>query len=65
MKTQTKKIDIVREVIAIIEQCETDGMEFCIPMQVSSYLKDKYDYAKGDALTLLEGVYLIQELNLL
>ena len=65
MKTQTKKIDIVREVIDIIEQCEADGMEFCIPMQVSSFLKDEYDYDKGDALTLLEGVYLIQELDLL
>ncbi len=63
--TATSKLDIVREVIDIIEQCEADGMEMCIPMQVSLYLRDEYDYDKGDALTLLEGVYLIQELELM
>ena len=65
MKTQTKKIEIVREVMDIIEQCEADGMSMLTSMEVEIYLKDNYGYSKGDALTLLEGVYLIQELELL
>jgi hypothetical protein len=63
--TATSKLDMVHEIIDIIDQCKADDMEMCIPMQVSLYLRDEYDYSKGDALTLLEGVYLIQELELL
>ena len=63
--TATSKLDIVHEVIDIIEQCEADGMPMCIPMQVSLFLKDEYDYSKGEALIFLEAVYLIQELELL
>ena len=63
--TATSKLDMVHEIIDIIEQCKADDMEMCIPMQVSLYLRDEYGYDKGDALTLLEGVYLIQELELL
>ena len=58
-------LDIVREVIDIIEQCEADGMGMLTSMEVEIYLKDNYGYSKSDALTLLEGGYLIQELDLL
>ena len=61
----TSKLDIVHEVIEIIEQCEADGMAMLTSMEVEIYLKDNYGYSKSDALTLLEGVYLIQELDLL
>ena len=63
--TATSKLDIVREVIDIIEQCEADGMSMLTSMEVEIHLKDNYGYSKGDALTLLEGVYLIQELELM
>ena len=64
--TKTKPtLDIVREVIDIIEQCEADGMAMLTSMEVEIYLKDNYGYSKGDALTLLEGVHLIQELGLM
>ncbi len=63
--TATSKLDIVREVIDIIEQCEADGMGMMTSMEVEIHLKDNYGYSKGDALTLLEGVYLIQELELM
>lgn len=63
--TATAKLDIVREVIDIIDQCKANDMEIYIPMQVSLYLRDEHNYDKGDALTLLLGVYLIRELELL
>ena len=65
MKTQTKKIEIVREVIDIINECEANGDTYNISMKTCMYLKDEYDYDKSAALILLEGVYLIQELKLL
>jgi hypothetical protein len=63
--TATKKLDIVREVIDIIRECEADGMEMCISMQVCLYLKDNYGYDRSEATQLLLGVELIDELGLL
>ena len=65
MKTQTKKLDIVREVIEIINQCKADKMEMCISMEVCLYLKDTYGYNRAEASLLLVGAELIDELGLL
>ena len=64
-KTLTKKLDIVREVIDIIRDCEADGMEMCISMQVCLYLKENYGYERDEATLLLVGTELIDELGLL
>ena len=63
--TATKKLDIVREVIEIINQCIDDGMEMCISMQDCLYLKDNYGYDRSEATLLLVGAELIDELGLL
>jgi len=65
MKTQTKKLDIVREVIDIIRECEADEMEMCISMQVCWYLKDNYGYDRAEATQMLISAELIDELGLL
>ena len=65
MKTQTKKLDIVREVIEVIDECIEDGMEMCISMQVCMYLKDNYGYDRAEATQMLVGAQLIHELGLL
>ena len=63
--TQTTRLDIVKEVIDIIKQCEDDGMEFCASMQVNSYLRDTYGYDSAECASLFCGVDLIMELDLL
>ncbi len=65
MKTQTKKIEIVREVIDIINECEANGDTYNISMKTCMYLKDEYDYDRSDATELLVGAELIKELGLL
>ena len=65
MKTQTKKIEIVREVIDIITECEANGDTYNISMKTCMYLKDEYDYDRSDATELLVGAELIKELGLL
>ena len=65
MKTQTKKIEIVREVIDIINECEANGDTYSISMKTCMYLKDEYDYDRSDATELLVGAELIKELGLL
>ena len=63
--TATNKLNIVKEVIQIINECIEDGMEMCISMQVCLYLKDKYGYDRSEATQLLIGAELIDELGLL
>ncbi len=65
MKTQTKKLDIVKEVIEIIDECIEDEMEMCISMQVCMYLKDNYGYDRAESTEMLIGAQLIHELGLL
>jgi hypothetical protein len=65
MKTQTKKIEIVREVIDIINECEANGDAYNISMKACMYLKDEYDYDRANATQLLVGAELINELGLL
>ena len=64
-KTQTKKLDIVKEVLDIIADCRDGGMEPMISMQVCLYLKDNYGYDRSEATQLLIGAELIDELRLL
>ena len=63
--TATNKLNIVREVIDIINECIDDGMEMCISMQVCMYLKDNYGYDRSEATEMLIGAQLIIELGLL
>jgi hypothetical protein len=63
--TATNKLDIVREVIEVIDECIEDGMEMCISMQVCMYLKDTYGYDRAEASEMLVGAQLIHELGLL
>ena len=65
MKTQTKKLDIVQEVIEIINECVEDNMDSCISMQVCMYLKNNYGYDRSEATEMLIGAQLIIELGLL
>ena len=65
MKTQTKKIEIVREVLDIVNENEANGKTYNTSMQVCMYLKDEYDYNRADAAQLLVGAELINELGLL
>ena len=58
------KLDIVKEVRRIIYQCQADGLEMCISMEVCLYLKDKYGYDRAEATKLLIGVELINELGI-
>ena len=64
MKTQTKKLDIVREVIDVINQCIADDMEIGIDYRVCMYLKDNYGYDRSEATEMLIGTQLIIELGL-
>jgi hypothetical protein len=64
-KTQTKKLDIVREVIEIINECVEDNMEIGIDYRVCMYLKDNYGYDRSEATEMLIGTQLIIELGLL
>ena len=64
MKLQTKKLDIVKETIDIIHQCESDGMEMCISMEVCLYLKDTYGFDRSEATELLIGAMLIDQLGI-
>ena len=63
--TQTSKLDIVKEVIDIIHDCQDDGMEMMISMAVSNHLKAVHDMDRSDAAMLLVGAELIDELGLL
>ena len=63
--TATNKLNIVKEVIEIINECIDDGMEMCISMQVCMYLKDNYGYDRSEATQLLIGAELIDELGLI
>ena len=63
--TTTNKLNIVREVIDIIEDCIDDGMEHMISMQVCMYLKNNYGYDRAEATQMLIGAELIDELGLL
>ena len=62
--TATSKKQIVEEVIDIIHQCESDGMEMAISMEVCLYLKKAYDYDRSEATELLIGAMLIDELGI-
>ena len=63
--TATNKLNIVREVIDIIEDCIDDQMEHMISMQVCMYLKNNYGYDRAEATQMLIGAELIDELGLL
>ena len=65
MKTLTNKLDIVREVIDVINQCVADDMEIGIDYKVCMYLKDSYGYDRAEATEMLIGAELINELGLL
>ena len=62
---ETDKEQIVREVLDIVHQCEADGMEMAMNMEVCLYLRDEYGYDRSDATELLIGALLIDELNLM
>ena len=61
---ETDKKQIVQEVLDIIHQCEEDGMEIAMNMEVCLYLRDKYGYDRSDGTELLIGALLIDELGI-
>ena len=62
--TATSKKQIVQEVIDIIHQCESDGMEMAISIKVCLYLRDNYDFDRAEATELLIGAMLIDQLGI-